>query len=152
MNLFEKNIRELILEVVENNNFLLIDTVIRGHGNNRVIEVFIDGENYVSADDCSKVSKEIIEKFNTTALADENYRLDVSSPGTDRSLKFLKQFSKHINRKFDINYKESSETKKIIAKLIEINGDELKLITNNNNELIINFSNIIKAKVITSFS
>jgi ribosome maturation factor RimP len=152
MNLFEKNIRDLILEVVERNNFLLIETVIRGHGNNRVIEVFIDAENYVSADDCSKVNREINERVKNTVLAQENYRLEVSSPGTDRPLKYLKQFSKHINRKFDLSYKINGEIKKATAVLAEINDDELKFITNNNNVLLLKFNTIVKAKVIISFS
>jgi ribosome maturation factor RimP len=152
MNLFEKNIKELISEVVEANNFLLIEIVIRGYRTNRVIEVFIDGENFVSADDCSKISKKIIERFKDNILSEENYRLDISSPGTDRPLKYVKQFPKHINRMFDLSYNLNDETRRITAKLIEVNGNELKFLTANNDEMILNFNNIIKAKVIVSFS
>lgn len=152
MNLSEKNIKTLISEVVENHNFLLIETIIRGYGNNSVIEVFVDGEAYVSADDCSKLSRAINEKLENLILSGENYRLDVSSPGTDRPLIFLKQFTKHINRKFELSFNQDNELKKTTAKLVEIKNDDLTFQLSNGQELVINFNNIVKAKVIISFS
>ena len=79
------------------------------------------------------------------------YRLDVSSPGTDKPLKFLSQFPKHINRKFEVSYTSNDETKKLSGKLIKVEGDTLVFLSNQN-EISINFNNIKKAKVIVSFS
>ena len=59
MNLFDENIKEIVTSVVENNDFFLIDLILRGTEHKRVIEVYIDGEKDVSADDCATVSREI---------------------------------------------------------------------------------------------
>jgi len=80
-----------------------------------------------------------------------DFRLDVSSPGIDRPLKFLKQYQKHVNRKFDVSYQSGEEIKKLSGKLAAIEGDYLTFISNNK-EVIINFNNIEKANVIVSFS
>jgi len=152
MNLFNENITKIASEKSEENGFFLVDIIFRGNPKSRIIEIFIDGEKNVSADDCAKVSREIDEQVEKLGLIDSSYRLEVSSPGVDRPLKFLKQYPKHINRKFEISYKRNDETKKIIGKLVSIEGEELTFLSDNRNEATINFNNITKAKVIVSFS
>ena len=150
MNLLNEKINKIALEAAENNGFFLIDLIVRGNDKNRVIEVFIDGETNVSAGDCAKVSREINSELEDDPSLGA-YRLDVSSPGVDRPLKLLKQYPKHIDRKFDITYTEGEVKKKAAAVLKSIDGNELTFFSNNN-EFKVNFNNILKAKVIISFS
>ena len=151
MNSLDENIRETVAKTVHESGFLLIDLLLRGTEHNRVIEVFIDGEKDVSADDCAQISRDIETELNNLLVKHPAYRLDVSSPGIDRPLKFIKQFPKHIHRKFEIVYRSSEETKKLSGKLAAVEGEYLTFISNNK-EVIINFNNIIKANVIVSFS
>ena len=151
MDFFEKNIRDIAADTVEKNGFFLIDMVLRGNDKNRVIEIFIDGEKNVSAEDCAKVSRDMNSVIEGQNIIESNYRLDVSSPGTDRPLIFLKQYPKHINRKFDISYNQNKEIKELTGKLTDVSGDELTFLSNNKQILII-FNDIINAKVIASFS
>ena len=152
MNLSAINIKEIASDVIKDLGFFLIDFSVRGFDKSRVIEIFIDGENYISADDCSKVSREINNRLHSLIQPGDNYRLDVSSPGIERPLKFIQQFYKHLNRKFELSYRQESETRKGTARLIEVNGEVLKFLLNNNEEIILNFKDILKAKVIISFS
>ena len=151
MNLLDENIKEIVTKDVEKNGFLLIDFILRGTEHNRVIEVYFDGEKDVSADDCASVSREIDSHLKDLLVKHPDFRLDVSSPGIDRPLKFLKQYHKHANRKFDISYGSGEEIKKLSGKLAAIEGDHLTFISNNK-EVIINFNDIVKANVIVSFS
>jgi ribosome maturation factor RimP len=165
MNLLEENIKEIAKIAAEKSGYFLIDTIFRGKKGSRIIEIFIDGEILISADDCAKVSSEIDLQLEVLPDIGSNYRLDVSSPGVDRPLKLLKQYPKHINRNFDVTFKFGDEIKKISGKLIRIDGEDL-IFSNNSNlfnrqanpplrvvsETIINFNNIINAKVIVSFS
>jgi len=151
MNLLDENIKEIVSKVVKRNGFFLIDLILRGTEHKRVIEVFIDGEKDISAEDCAAVSREIDSELKDLLIKHPDYRLDVSSPGIDRPLKFLNQYIKHVNRKFDISYRSGEEIKKLSGKLTSIDGDYLTFISNNK-EVIINFNNIVKANVIVSFS
>jgi ribosome maturation factor RimP len=151
MNLLDENIKEIVAKAVEKNKFLLVDLILRGTEHSRVIEVFLDGEKDVSAEDCATVSREIESQLKDLLAKHPDFRLDVSSPGIDRPLKFLIQYHKHINRKFDIVYRSSNESKKLNGKLSAIDGEYLTFISNNK-EVIINFNNIEKANVIVSFS
>jgi ribosome maturation factor RimP len=150
MDLTKEKIINIVTETVENNGFFLIELIIRGLEKNRIIEVYIDGEKDISADDCAHVSREI--NLQLENLTESSYRLDVSSPGVDRPLKYLKQYPKHLNRSFEISYTQNDETKKLSGKLIDLEGEELTFLINNQLEKKVNFNNIKKAKVIISFS
>lgn len=151
MNSLDENIKKIVVKAVEEKHFLLIDLVLRGSEQSKVIEVYIDGDKDISAEDCASVSQEIDSKLKVLLAKGPNYRLDVSSPGVDRPLKYLSQYAKHINRKFEVSYKSGEEIKNFIGKLVSVEGEQLTFMTNNT-EMIINFNNITKAKVIISFS
>lgn len=144
-----ENIREIAQQVAEQNNFFLIDLIVRGSESSRVIEVFIDSENNISAEDCALVSREMIKQIDESDLIN-SYRLDVSSPGVDRPLIFLKQFPKHINRMFEVEFNTADSSTTLKGKLISIEDEVLTFKTNK--EIKIKFKDIIKAKVLVSFN
>jgi len=137
-------------EIVKAQGFVLIDLVTRGDNHLRIIEVYIDNEKGITTVDCANASRILNEVIESEKLIESQYRLDVSSPGVERPLKFLVQYGKHINRKFEIEFKDEEEIKKVNAKLIRIDGEDL-FFTEKNSEYKINFNNIIKAKVLISF-
>jgi ribosome maturation factor RimP len=159
MNQNIENIREITRQVAEENNLFLVDLIFRGTESSRVIEVFIDGEKNISADECALVSREISKQIDEQDLL-KSYRLDVSSPGVDKPLIYLKQFPKHLNRLFEIEFsakggsasggKTSGTSSVFKGRLVSIENDILTF--QSNNEIKIKFSDIIKAKVLISFN
>jgi ribosome maturation factor RimP len=115
------------------------------------LEVFVDAEKNVSADDLAEMSRELNEIIESENLIKESYRLEVSSPGVDRPLKFLKQYPKHINRKFEVVYKSEDSEEKFAGKLIAVERDLLTFQEKEKN-ILIKFNQIITAKVLISFS
>ena len=144
-----ENILEIAQQIAERNNLFLVDLIVRGLESNRVIEVFIDGEKNISAEDCALVSREMIKQIDESDLI-KSYRLDVSSPGVDRPLIFLKQFPKHINRIFEVEFNTADSSTTLKGKLISIEDEVLTFKTNK--EIKIKFKDIIKAKVLVSFN
>lgn len=149
MNQNIENIREIAQQVAEQNNLFLIDLIFRGSESSRVIEVFIDGEINITADECALVSREISKQIDEKELL-KSYRLDVSSPGVDRPLIYLKQYPKHLNRLFEVEFNVSGESVKFKGKLISIEEDILAF--QSNKEIKIKFQDITKAKVLVSFN
>jgi len=150
MNSLNEKILTIAQEVTAEKNLLLIDIVLRGNERNRVIEIFIDGEHPVSAETCALVSREIDHIINKDNIIESSYRLDVSTPGVDKPLKYLAQFKKHIERKFEVEYKTGDKTGKFQGKLIDIRDDIL--VFDSGREVQIKFNSIIKATVLVSFS
>ena len=150
MNFINENIIEIAHEIVTLNGFFLIDVTFRGTDNNKVIEVFFDGEKNITAEDCAEISRKINSVIDEKQLIKSRYRLDISSPGVDRPLQFLKQYHKHIGRLFEVVFKVDKEKKSLKGKLLKIEGENLTFFTGK--ESVINFNDIIKAKVLISFS
>jgi ribosome maturation factor RimP len=151
MNLEEENIYNITNEILKEKKFFLIDLVYRGNPKQRIIEIFVDSEKSVTAEDLAEINRLISAGMEAKNLLESLVRLDVSSPGTDKPLKFLGQFPKHINRKFEVSYTSDDETRKLSGKLIKVEGNTLVFLSNQN-EISINFNNIKKAKVLVSFS
>lgn len=151
MNTLEKKIYKIAAETAEKNGLFLIELNIRGDLKRRVIEIFIDGKINITADDCASISRQIDQQLEALPDMRSIYRLDVSSPGVDRPIKYLKQFPKHLNRKFEVSYSTDNGTKTTIGTLSAVEGEELTFLANKQ-LTVINFNNIIKAKVIISFS
>jgi ribosome maturation factor RimP len=139
-----------ITEIVEGQNLLFIDSIIRGDNRTRIIEIFIDGEIGITSEICKEVSSLIKVKIEEENLIESNFRLDVSSPGAERPLKFLKQYNKHLNRSFDLLYMAEKEEKSKKIKLTGIN-DNILTFNDGKNEIQIRFEEIKSAKVIISF-
>jgi len=150
MNSIKQNILNAVKEISEKNNLFLLEVLFRGTEQNWVIEIFIDGEDILSADDCARISREINQVIEEKELLNSAYRLDVSSPCVDRPLKYFKQYKKHINRKFEIRYKSGENKKSITGKLVKIEDNNLYFYSGR--EQVIKFEDIIKAKVLVSFS
>jgi ribosome maturation factor RimP len=149
MNQNFENIREIAQQIAGQNNLFLIDLIVRGSESSRVIEVFIDGEINISADECALVSREISKQIDEKELL-KSYRLDVSSPGVDRPLIYLKQYPKHLNRLFEIEFNASGTSSTFKGKLVSIEDEVLTF--QSNKEIKIKFPDIIKAKVLVSFN
>lgn len=139
-----------IEEIVAGQNLLLIETILRGDNKTRIIEVFIDGETGVNSEICNQVSNLIKVRIEEESLIDSNFRLDVSSPGVDRPLKYLLQYKKHINRNFELKYQSGDSVKSAKAKLTGIEG-EILTFSDGKNEIRIRFEEIKSAKVLISF-
>jgi ribosome maturation factor RimP len=149
MNQNIENIRQIAQQVTEQNNLFLIDLIVRGSESSRVIEVFIDGEINITADECALVSREISKQIDEKELL-KSYRLDVSSPGVDRPLIYLKQYPKHLNRLFEIEFDASGISSIFKGKLVSIEDEVLTF--QSNKEIKIKFQDILKAKVLVSFN
>jgi len=151
MDIIKENIVRISNEIAEKLNFFVIDINFRGDNRKKIIEVFVDAEKNIDADNLAEISREINSFIEEQDIIQQAYRLDVSTPGVDRPLKFLKQFPKHINRNFEVIYKAGDETKTITGKLLSVEREDL-IFLSDKKEVLIEFKNITTAKVIISFS
>ena len=83
-------------------------------------------------------------------IINQAYRLDVSSPGVDRPLKFLEQYQKNIDRKFKIKYNNNETTSEFEGKLKSVNNTQL-CFNVKKEEVIVDFDQVVSAKVLISF-
>ncbi|MCE1189092.1 MAG: hypothetical protein LWX56_08110 [Ignavibacteria bacterium] len=148
----DTQIIEFCEAIIQEKGFLYIEAVIRGQRNQKIIEIFMDSKTDLTIDECAEVSRLISERLEAEMPEAANYRLDVSSPGTARPLKFIEQFPKHIGRNMELELAAEDETKKFVGKLTAVQEAELTFVSKKNEEFKILFDSIKSARVLISFS
>ncbi|MCX8009999.1 MAG: hypothetical protein N3A61_02505 [Ignavibacteria bacterium] len=145
-----QKIIEAVNEVLNENNAFLVNLKIGQTKSGKNYMFFIDKDEKFTIEDCFRINKQINRELTSKNLIQANDTIEVSSPGAEAPLKLLRQFHKHINRKFRVNFLQGSENvvKELTLKRIE---DENLVFELDGEELKINFNNIKEAKVILSF-
>ena len=94
-------------------------------GSDWFLRVYIDfkpengaGERYVSTDDCEKVSRFLSEAMDQADPIEQNYYLEVSSPGMDRPLLKAEHWRRYIGCQVEVRlYRGKDGTKNITGTL-----------------------------------
>ncbi len=85
-----------------------------------MVEVFIDSEAGITSDVCSAVSREVGQAIDAAREVDGSYRLDVSSPGISRPLRFPWQYRKHIGRRVQVKLQPGQDPAEQTGKLTAV--------------------------------
>ena len=130
------------------------------NNDDKTLQIMIDkdGETAVSAADCEKVSKNISPILDVEDLIKDKYNLEISSPGIDRPLVFLKDFlafkGKKVKMKTRIKYSGSVNHTGFIS---GIEDNQIFIANNNNgntknnsleNVISINYNDILNANIV----
>ncbi len=75
--------------------YYLVDLEVGPSGH---ITVYIDGDEGVSLDACTQISRILESVLDQEPTLGGVYQLEVSSPGVSRSLRFPRQYLKHVGR------------------------------------------------------
>ena len=83
------------------------------------VVIYIDADEGVTFGKCRKISRKLEAYLDENLLLGEKYRLDVSSPGANTALKYLRQYHKHINRKIEVHLKDESTIEGVLKSIEE---------------------------------
>lgn len=83
----EETVESLVKNSIQNMGYQLYDVLYLKEGPNRILRIVIDQEEGISLDDCEKVNNEIKDKIEEADLIEEQYFLEISSPGIERLLR-----------------------------------------------------------------
>ncbi len=141
-------INSLLQSLLQQENIFLVEVLIRGKRQSKVVEIYIDTDSGITSGQVSQVSRGIADIFEKENLIEGRYRLDVSSPDLSRPIKLFRQYNKNIGRKFKIEYTSNNENKTVEATLNSIEGEILHFQTTEKVECVISVSSISAAYVI----
>lgn len=153
LNKVKNKISQVLDTILADGDHFVVDVKISS--DLRKIGIALDGDRGVDIDYCAEVSRKLgaeLESLEELVA----FVLEVSSPGADAPLKFLRQYPKHIGRELKIRKNDGSELK---AELLEVVGSMLQLRYSHKEKgkkaelrtLSMPFDNIEYAKVIISF-
>ncbi len=81
-----EEIRRIIDPILESMGLSLWDLEFQKHGPQWLLRIYIDRESGVSLNDCETVSRDLGAALDVEDIIPHAYRLEVSSPGLDRTL------------------------------------------------------------------
>ena len=115
----EERVEELIKDKIENIGYILYDVEYAKEGPNYYLRIFIDSEKGIDLEDCEKVSNEINEKLDEADYIKEQYYLEVSSPGVERTLRKDRHLEQNIGKQVEAKLfkKDENGSKNYIGEL-----------------------------------
>ncbi|MDF1779857.1 MAG: ribosome maturation factor RimP [Alcanivoracaceae bacterium] len=97
-------------------------------GRGAVLRIFIDSENGISVDDCAAVSHQVSGVLDVEDPISGEYNLEVSSPGMERPLYTLEQYSRYLGEQVQMRLLAPLAGKRRLkAQLEAVQGEELVL-------------------------
>lgn len=122
----EQEIRELAENLLESGEHFLVEVSVSGGRSGQKVQVFLDGDNGVSIDDCARLSRALAERIEELDLFEAAYTLEVSTPGTDYPLNSQRQYRKNIGRSLRVSLVEGKDVKGVLKGVSE---DGIVLVT-----------------------
>lgn len=108
----EKKVEAILMPIIEEKNFELVDVEFVKEGPNWYLRIYIDKEGGITIDDCEAVSRALEVELDKEDLIEQAYILEVSSPGIDRPLKKESDFVKYAGEIVDIKLYKAFEGSK----------------------------------------
>ncbi len=100
--IYEEKTEALLLPIVEEYQFELVDVEYVKEGSSWYLRAYIDKPGGITVDDCEAVSRRLSDLLDENDFIEEAYILEVSSPGLGRPLKKEKDFARSIGEEVEI--------------------------------------------------
>lgn len=148
-----EKIKEVIMPVLASNKYDLVDVEFKIQPEGKVLTVYIDKDGGVTLKDCEDVSMVLSAIFDTYNFIEDEYILEVSSPGIYRELKNEKDFERYMGHRIKVKLYESTtvdnlgKQKVFVGTLVGYSEDVLKIKLDNELEISLNRKNIAKVNL-----
>lgn len=116
-------------------------------GRHSLVRIYIDAEAGISVDDCAAVSAQVGSVFDVEDPITGEYTLEVSSPGMDRLLFKLEQYSGYVGEIVDLRLRGAFEGRRKFKGVLKgVEGEDI-VIQVDDHEYMLPHSAIEKARV-----
>lgn len=124
-----------------------MELAFRPQGRRRVLEVFVDTEEGITADLLAELSRTIGEAIEENGWITDAYQLVVSSPGLDRPLRFPWQYRRHLGRTVRLSLREADATREVEGRILEATDEQI-LISDGDGALPVPHDRVLQASII----
>ena len=147
MNDTEENLFQAINEMIEKKDMRVVNINIGGLTKIPNIQIIIDSAQGISLDDCAFVSKVTNDLITVNSYFNNDYNLEVSSPGINRQLFSVNDFILYKKSIVKVKLKKAiNNQKNYLGMIKDVNGQNI-IISVDDEEVNIDFKNIKKANI-----
>jgi len=141
-----EQIAALIANITGELSAELIEWNLKKRGNTVVVDIIADKPNGgITIDECTSINKQVVRGIEVKQWFNDDFVVEVSSPGLDRELKTLNDFLRAVGRKVRIHLREPIEGKVEHHGKITKVGENQVLIRKNEQTITIPLKHISKA-------
>ncbi len=146
----DKQLTELLQPLVEQLDYEFVGLEYQT-GGHALLRVYIDRPNGITVDDCAAVSREIGALMDVHDPIKTEYQLEVSSPGLDRPLFTPVQFERFAGQPVQLTIASPvAGRRKFKGTIARVEDDQI-VISQDGEEVTINHSNVMKARLVPQF-
>jgi len=114
----KEQVSEIVKQKIQGTGIFIVEILIRP-GNNIIVQ--IDTDKGITLDECADINRFINERLDRE---DEDYELEVTSPGLSSPFKVREQYLKNIGKKVEVILKDGKKYQGILSKYTE---DQIEL-------------------------
>lgn len=141
-------VREFAEELLPSMGLELVEVQFRREQHGWVLRVFIDTEDGVTLEHCSRVSREISDYLDVEDIIDHKYHLEVSSPGLERKLYKTEDFRRFSGQKAKVKLQDPVDGQKTFTGVISgVDGETIVLVTEEGEKLGFTFDMVSTARL-----
>ena len=145
----KEKIKSLLEDDISDLGYIVWGLEVSGNSSSKLLRLFIDKSiGSINLVDCEKVSNQVMEILSNVDFIDFKYRLEVSSPGIDRTFFGFEQHKEFIGDLIEIKFRNENKNKTIRGELIKFDKDFLQVKLENDNYEEIKASNYLSSKLI----
>jgi ribosome maturation factor RimP len=142
----KQQLLEMLVPLLDRHNAFLVDVVLRHDRGTRLVQVLVDTDRGVTIEECAEISRDLGRMLDAEGIFRSSYHLEVSSPGIDKPLRYLRQYHKNIGRRFKVTYTKEGERTSFVGKLEAIAENALTFALDSSDVVTVDFSHIIESK------
>ena len=146
MNEIEENIMNKLNDLLTN-DLEAINVSIFGNSASKNIQIMIESDEGVSIDNCAEVSKLARNIITMEKFIEDDYNIEVSSPGINRPLYKMEDFIKYQGEKVFIELKRNIDNQRRFKGYYEVK-DDLIYIKHKKETMVIPYNDIKKANLV----
>jgi ribosome maturation factor RimP len=135
-----EKVEVFVKQLIEKSENLFLIEIKSAPGNK--VSVLLDGDNGITIENCTSINKALYKYIEENNLFNNNFSLEVSSPGVDRPLKLLRQYRKNVGRNVEVVLNDGT---KLEGTLTDANEENITIIekTGKGNKMIMKTTTIL---------
>lgn len=148
---YVKQTEEILLPMVEQHGFELVDVEYVKEGSNWYLRAYIDKPGGITIDDCELISRALSDELDAKDFIGEAYILEVSSPGLSRPLKKDKDFDRNMGKEVEVKLYKMVDKRKDYEGELKAYDKNTVTIIEDGNEIVLERDNIALVRLAIHF-
>lgn len=148
---YEQKTEALLLPMMEEYGFELVDVEYVKEGGNKYLRAYIDKPGGITINDCETVSRRLSDLMDAEDFIDEAYIMEISSPGLGRPLKKEKDYARSIGKEVEIHTFRAVDHEKAFEGILTAYDKDTVTITVSDEELTLERANIALIRLAFDF-